>query len=129
MQLKEINQLDWFWIGLKFGFGFAIAGSVIGTITFLIGFRIMLTHTQAATEEATRQLNTKLEERARSIRESIPKPRKKERVLKTRLVDHYVPARNKEDCLLLTDGVANEQYQKCRSGYTTQRREEYWVWE
>ncbi len=125
MNKNDIDNLDWFWIGLKFGFGFAIAGTIVGTVTLFIALKVTAVYTQQATAAAIQEMNSSI---AR-VQSALPKPREKIKVQRTRLVDHRVPARSSEDCLLLTDGVANEQYQKCRTGYMTKRQEQYYAWE
>ncbi len=122
MYTKDINNLEWFWIGLKVGFGFSIASGVIGVLLFICFELYMSYQIQAAFAPI-------IEAVAATPSSASAAAKKPRRVKKVRTVHGKVPAKSSSDCLLITDGIINEQYQRCTTGYATSWKEEYWVWE
>lgn len=85
--------LDWVVTGLGLGIGFGLASMIFAAVSL-----------------AAWQIYADYELR------HLQKPARYENVTRT------MPPRSREDCLAITGGIANEQYDRCRRGYTYNER-------
>lgn len=102
---------DWFMVGLKFGAGFWLAGALFSAFGALLTWAA-LTHTfsTAATHAEAAQRSSMHFRGLNPSADSDPPP-----------TVVTVPPRSVEACKELTGGQINEDFAKCRRGYTEVR--------
>lgn len=94
--------------GWRFGVGFCAAASVFSLVWLVIGVAVG----NAVMNEQMRQVSTM----EKKFEASIPKQMRIPQPKKSRVVE--VPPGSKEDCFAKTDGVINETFKECITGYS-----------
>jgi hypothetical protein len=100
MERERRTLMDWFLIAFVVSLGSWAATLIV----LLSGFYLYSYHLNKAVETAAKAMNDSFE---RSMESARP-----------RTTTERIPPGSREECLAETGGVANEAYQRCRTGYT-----------
>lgn len=108
MEDGKAGFIDWVIAGLGLGVGFGLASILFGAATFAT----LNVYWQHALGDMSEGL-------AENVRSYAPSENTRTQY---RTVTRRIAPRSRETCLELTDGVGNEQYNRCRQGYSYRER-------
>jgi len=104
------NESSWVWIGFQFGAGFSIAAALVSAVSAAIFFAVVVGGFSSSRSKP-----------ATPSRQQSSVPRYAPEVAPT-FETVRVPPRSVEDCKAETGGQINEQFKKCRAGYTYEKQ-------
>ena len=105
------NEPD-FWAWLTAGIGFGIGLGLVSVVFAVLSWTVMEYRLKAATDQLLTSNDSLID---------FPIPTKDTQA-ETRTIKVPIPPQSREECLKMTDGVANKFYHACRNGNLYQKK-------